>query len=218
MKYIIANWKMNMDRKSILDWFSVFNTKDIEKFEDKTIILAPSFPYLNEVKSLIKHKNVFISSQDVSVYEKGAHTGFIGTFQLNDFCKYCIVGHSERTETPEEVLKKRDRCLEDEITPIVCFAHPDQAKDMEKTGAYIVWEDPQNISTNGVSKAQNVTEINEIIKNIRTIISAQTTLIYGGSVNRDNIKELSQISGLEGVLIGSASLDPDHFFYIIENA
>ncbi len=218
MEYIIANWKMNMDSQKIKDWFDVFNRADPAIFANKTIVIAPSFPYLEETKEFIKTPNTFLGAQDVDLFEKGAHTGATGVFQIKEFCKYVIVGHSERKETTEITIKKRDLCLENGIIPIVCFIEADQAVKMIAGNSVITWEDPQNISINGVYRAKNPAEIDEIINKINQDIPEQTVLVYGGSVNRDNIGNLAKNSNINGVLIGNASLDPQHFLYIIENA
>ncbi|NMB70015.1 triosephosphate isomerase [candidate division WWE3 bacterium] len=218
MEYIIANWKMNMDSQKIKAWFDVFNKADSAIFTDKTIVIAPSFPYLEETKEFIKTPNTFLGAQDVDLFEKGAHTGATGVFQIKEFCKYIIVGHSERKETAEITLKKRDLCLENQIVPIVCFIEAHEATNMAVGNSIIVWEDPQNISVNGVYRAKNSAEIDETINKIKKNIPEHTLLVYGGSVNRDNIGDLAKNSNINGVLIGNASLDPQHFLYIIENA
>jgi len=218
MQYIIANWKMNMDSQSIIKWFDEFNKADTTLFNDKTIIIAPSFPYLEEVKDLVKTPNTYVAAQDVDLAEKGAHTGSTGIFQLEEFVKYVIVGHSERKESTETTIKKRDLCLKNGVTPITCFVNPQDIETIGITGSLSAWEDPQNISQNGVYRAKNPQEISMTIDKIGEKMHNTETLIYGGSVNKDNIKDLSLIKKINGVLIGNASLDPNHFLYIIENA
>ena len=221
MKYIIANWKMNLNVKDLRNWATTFN-KSISKVEKKSqisgkkIVLAPSFPYISIVKDLVDRK-VDIAAQDVSIHENGAYTGFTGAFQIKDFCKIAIVGHSERKEPADLVLKKRDICLKFGITPIVCFGKPKDALKFHKKGALIAWEDPENISKGGKYRASDPTNIAKTIASIKNIVP-ESKLIYGGSVNRKNIEELTQINGLAGVLIGNASNDPKHFVDIINKS
>lgn len=218
MKYLIANWKMNMDSHSIGTWFDTFNRADASLFENKSIILAPSFPYLEEVRNFIKTPNTFVASQDVDLNDKGAHTGATGIFQVKEFAQFAIVGHSEKNESLETALRKRDLCLQNGITPITCFVNPQDIKTVYKPGSLAAWEDPQNISVNGVYRAKDPAEINKTIEQLSLHIEDTASLVYGGSVSKNNIQDLKRISNINGVLIGNASLDPEHFLYIIENA
>jgi triosephosphate isomerase (TIM) len=217
MKYIIANWKMNMEQEQIKEWFNTF-TPLYKCTADKTILIAPTELFLEETKNYIKLPNVFVCAQDVDFYDKGAHTGYTGTFQLKEFATYSIVGHSERKEPEEIVLAKRDSCIKNNITPIVCFIPHEKAPTMFTKGALLAWEDPQNISINGIYRAKDPKDVAEGIRNIRQLLPPEAVLLYGGSVNRDNIKDLTKIEGINGYLVGNASLDPVHFLDIINNA
>jgi triosephosphate isomerase len=83
--------------------------------------------------------------------------------------------------------------------------------------SYIAWEDPNNISKNGVYKEKDPEDIKKGIDQIRTHIPSQAVLIYGGSVNRQNANTVFNIPGVNGVLPGNASLDPQHFIDIINS-
>lgn len=217
MNYIIANWKMNMGFEDIVAWTEGFS--GFMKFisPETEVILAPSFPFIPLAYELAKVSTIKIASQDVSVEEKGAHTGETGAFQIKEFCKYAIVGHSERKESQEVVIKKRDLCLKEGIVPIVCFVNPKDLSDLYKEGTIIAWEDPKNISKDGVYNAEDPQRISEISKEIRKIIPTDAPLVYGGSVNENNIKDIAKIPGLDGVLVGNASLDPKTFASIIQS-
>lgn len=221
MKYAIANWKMNMNLSDLKKWYSIFTQFDFSPIpDDLSIILAPSNLYISitaEVfKSITSDVNLFVASQDVSEYEVGAHTGYTGAFQLKDFCKFSIIGHSERKESTEKVLLKRDLCLQNNIVPIICFAKPEDAIKMYVPKGIMVWEDPSNISIEGKYRAKDPDEIAQAIANISKALPDGTEIIYGGSVNRQNIRALVNIDKLDGVLVGNASLDPNHFFDIVQ--
>jgi len=215
MKYIIANWKMNMDLKQVNTWLNGF--KDLikdEEFKNK-VLIAPASPHLYKSSQFCGDLNLECSSQNVSLHEKGAHTGDIGAFEIKDYCNYSIVGHSERKEDKKTVLEKRNICLEHGITPIVCFVNKDDLKEYYVDGALLAWEDPKNISKDGVYREKDSTEIIDTYKYFETELP-NVSIIYGGSVNRDNADKLANISNLGGVLIGNASLDPQHFLDIIK--
>lgn len=226
MKYVIANWKMNMDSRSISEWVGPFskNYKTIKKHWKKRqiteerrpkIIVCPSNIYVPAMCEISQRMGISIGVQDVSPFEKGAHTGEVGVFQIKNFIKYAIIGHSERKEPVEVVIRKRDLCLKEKITPIVCFVDPGDLIRLYKEGSIMAWENPQNISKDGIYRAEDPAKISEIAKEIRKIIPSEAPLIYGGSVNQKNTPTISRIEELDGVLIGNASLDSEIFAAII---
>lgn len=214
MNYIIANWKMNMDTHKTALWIENFDNKPAENNE---VIIAPSSLHLPLIQQIKNKLNIKLCAQDVSMFSKGSHTGETGAFQLRDFCDYCIVGHSERKEDLETVIKKRDICLENDITPIVCFTNPGDAKKYERENVILAWEDPDNISQEGEFRPKDPEKIKEGINIIKNQISSDIPIIYGGSVNRQNIADLVNINELNGILVGSASLDPQHFKQLTES-
>lgn len=215
MKYIIANWKMNMNLDEVENWMIDFKKIIKEKNFKNKVVLAPAAPHLYKSSQFCIDKNLECASQNVSPNEKGAHTGGVGAFEVKDYCQYSIVGHSERKEDKKTVLEKRDVCLKYGITPIVCFVKKEEYKEYFKEGALLAWEDPENISKDGVYREKDPQEIYEAYKYFENE-APNTPIIYGGSVNRDNAADLAGIKNLGGVLIGNASLDPKHFLDIIE--
>ena len=215
MKYIIANWKMNLTLETLTKW--VKGISDIKKIlkDDKKVILAPSHIHISLIHELTNETDIYLSAQDVSIEDSGAHTGDTGAAQIKEFCKYCIVGHSERGEDKETVLKKRDLCLEKNIIPIVCFVEPELASEYFKEGAILAWEDPKNISKDGKYSVKDPSEIKSGVEKIRSTLPEDTPLVYGGSVNRENINDIAKLDNVDGVLVGYASLDPEHFIDII---
>jgi len=215
MKYIIANWKMNMDAQAISNWIDGATRPPSNG--DKKILIAPSFLYIPLLQQFKDKLNIELCAQDASMFSKGSHTGEVGAFQIKNFCKYCIVGHSEREESYETVIKKRDICLQNGITPIVCFTNPSKASDFHTEGVILAWEDPDNISKNGQPNAKDIKDIEKGIQTIRKQIDEGCDLVYGGSVNRQNIQDLVNINKLNGILVGSASLDPNHFKELVDS-
>lgn len=215
MKYVIANWKMNMGFESLTRWVAEFSGFQNRITSAVEVILAPSFVHIPVIFELTQKTSLKLSSQDVSFEEKGAHTGETSAFQTKEFCKYAIIGHSERKEDKKTVIKKRNTCLKEGITPIICFVNPRDLKDLYSENCIFVWEDPKNISKNGVYNDKRISEIEKGVGEIRKKLPDRTILIYGGSVNENNIKEISKIERLDGVLVGNASLDPKTFADII---
>ncbi len=214
MKHIIANWKMNMNLEEVELWLSKFQDLiEGSNFKNK-ILLACSFPYLHKVSSFCTINNLNCAAQDVSFYEKGAHTGDVGTFQLKDYCQFTLIGHSERKESREMVIAKRDSCLKQSITPVVCFTNKEGWEQNYQNGCLLAWEDPENISKGGVYREKDPSEVIQAYSYFAEKIP-NTPVIYGGSVNRKNIEKLAKIENMGGVLVGNASLDPKHFLDIV---
>jgi triosephosphate isomerase len=216
MKYIIANWKMNFNLEEVTRWLYDFEKIWAEESISNTVVLATSAVHAERVSRFVNEKeNLFAGLQDSSHYEKGAHTGEIGAFQIKDYAKFCLVGHSERKETREEVLAKRDACLGFGITPVVCFINPDEIKNYYKEGALLAWEDPDNISQNGQYREKDPQEIADTFSLLKKQ-APEAVILYGGSVHPGNVEVISQIEEIDGILVGNASLDPQKFMKLIK--
>ena len=215
-KFVVANWKQNFNLEDIKKWFIGYikalngQTPNLKK------IIAPSFLHLKETLDLSKNLGFEISAQDVSLHEKGAHTGEVGAFQLADYCDYCIVGHSETGDKLRDILNKRDLCLKYKITPIICFTDPIDIEVLYRDGVVLTWENPAHISKEGKYKPENSSKIKRLITVFKSKLPVDALMLYGGSVNRQNANELGNIPELDGVLVGNASLDPAHFQGILE--
>jgi triosephosphate isomerase len=220
MKYVIANWKMTMDLALVGEWFETYKKAQNQlgiSFKKTLPIIAPSFVHIPyaflETESI---KEVKLASQDISHYEKGSHTGESGAFQIKDFCKYCIIGHSERRDSTEIVLRKRDLAMREGLTPIMCFVSLEEALKYYLPGIILAWEDPAFISGGGQYKEKPIDEVQKAIEKLRKSLPKEAVLLYGGSVNKVNISDLACLDLLDGVLVGQASLDPMHFLEIIK--
>jgi triosephosphate isomerase len=216
MRYVIANWKMNMTLKKVNTWLNEFE-KLIQDTPDTTIIIAASFIHLPIVKFFAdKYPNIAVAAQDVSLKEMGAHTGEIGIEQIKEFCSYCIVGHSELNEDENTKKIKAKICFDNGVIPILCSKNPKDEWKNSLPKYLLSWEDPSNISVNGVYKEKPFDDIydniNELVEN-----EGYIKVIYGGSVNENNSEQLSKMVNLRGVLPGNASLNPNTFWKIVQD-
>lgn len=214
MKYIIANWKMNMNLNDVNKWLKEFDT--LVKPTQSKIIIAPSFVHIPFVKLFAeKHESIHVAAQNVSLNDKGTHTGEIGLFQLEDFCDFCLVGHSELKEDKSVTLDKAKKCIDNGIIPIVCSTAPLVDLNNMNEGYLIAWEDPKYISRGGVYNEKPIEDIQREASKIGDVFS--NFLMYGGSVNEENSAKLAKIDKLHGVLVGNASLNPQTFWKIIKD-
>lgn len=218
-KYVIANWKQNKNLEEIRSWVEEFkNLVNETEVNCNVIISAPSI-YLSELKQTLNfHKNLHVAAQNVSFHNGGSHTGEVSAKQLSDFTSYSVIGHSERKESRMTVLQKLENCIENNIKPILCFVEPEDPVFYLKFIDNVIFalEDPTNISVGGDYKSKNPMEIKSIVKLLKSYLPKDSIVVYGGSVNKDNIDEIADIEDLDGVLVGNASLDPKHFIQLIK--
>ena len=249
-KIIIGNWKLNLDHLEAIQLFQKLNYSLNTDIDEKiSIVVAPSHTSLRSIQTIIDADklNIFLSSQDVSMFNDGAYTGEVSAHQLAKLnISYCIVGHSERrqhfNETDEFVNIKVNNLINKEITPIICFG---ESNDQRTEGNYMdfLLNQIEN-STKGLRKdkvdeiifayepiwaigtGQNASlqDIVEVISKVKEFISKKSffneekiKFIYGGSVSTDNSYEILNSKIIDGALVGGASLDVDKFIKIIES-
>lgn len=217
-KFIVANWKQNLNASDIQYWFETFTALSAnDDLSNTAIVIAPSYPYLpllHEYK--LASPNIYAAGQDVSAYENGSHTSLVSASQLKDYCEFSIVGHSEINDPSETILLKVNNCIENDISPIICFKDKSFISQVKFPSAILAWEDPETISVGGEYRAINTADIAVAVKEIKNLMLPDSKFLYGGSVNRQNIEELGKIEGLDGVLVGHASLDPEHFYALVK--
>ncbi len=125
---IAGNWKMNLNHLEAIGLVQKLAFTLTEKhLDDIDVVVLPPFTSLRSVQTMIDGDKLLIGygAQDLSPYDKGAHTGDISGAMLAKIgCSYVVVGHSERRQYHEEddvlVNRKVKAALKHEITPILC--------------------------------------------------------------------------------------------------
>lgn len=200
-----------MTVSEVIVWLKAWDKliKSAESNDAVRVLVAPCFIHLPLFTGL---ENIYSCGQDVSENSVGPYTGYVNATQLREFADYSIVGHSERNEDSETVVKKINQCRNNGIEAIACFTHTENATEYSKFTKILAWEDPENISKQGKYAELRYGEINHSIEKIYSNIEPDTVLLYGGSVNSNNISELTRIKSISGFLVGNASLDVAHFY------
>lgn len=140
-KIIIANWKLNGDKTSILNFLNLLNESNMQKKEETCkIVIAFPVIYLYLAKKLNLKKNIFLGAQNVDLNLLGAFTGEISVNMLKDMgVSYVIIGHSERRTYHKEsdtiIAKKFKIVKEANLTPILCIGENKIEKELGKTEA-----------------------------------------------------------------------------------
>lgn len=163
-------------------------------------------------------------------------TGEISAAQLKELgCTHVILGHSERraqfNETDSLINQKAEQAIEHGLVPIICIGETYEERqenrfehvllsqlDRSTQGLprhrfVIAYEPIWSIGT-GLVPTQN--DIQNVITLIQHRLGNDTPIVYGGSVNDKNAQALSNIPGLNGVLVGGASLNVTTFQSIID--
>ncbi|MBI2309656.1 triosephosphate isomerase [Candidatus Collierbacteria bacterium] len=228
---IVANWKANKNEKEVISWMERFSSKKFE-LKNLQVAICPPAVHFSLVQSLIQQHNlsinVTVGLQDVSAYPGGAYTGEITARMAAKSASYAILGHSERRkwfkETVQQTAQKVIQALDNNIIPIVSM---DRENFRQQLGQFdndilakimIMYEPPEAISVQegpiGKGKSAEITDIEDMIK-VFNHLAPKTKILYGGSVKSANITNFSSLPRLSGVVVGSASLNPDEFIKII---
>ncbi len=228
MKYVIGNWKSNQNITESLIWLDGLSALRPRFSSDLAVILCLPFTDI----AAFNHKladlelPIITGSQNVSHMPPGKHTGEITANMLSELVSYCIVGHSERrqefSETSDVVALKARYLLENSITPIVCIDLPyldEQVKalfnlDIEVSRCFFVYEP---ISAIGTGKPVDPVDANHVAGQIAFLTDNQAPILYGGSVSQDNVASFVNQSKINGVLVGTDSLEPTLFAGIINS-
>jgi len=181
--------------------------------------------------------------QDFNPNKDGAYTGEISINMILDSSsiEWAIIGHSERRslfkESNEFINLKVRAALDNGIRPILCVGETLKERETDKTEEVLYYQlkhslldvsctdkdfliayEPiwaigtgRNADNDTIESANSM--IKSILKNLKYKIE-KPKIIYGGSVNNNNAKNLSKICNLDGFLIGGASLDADQFYAI----
>ena len=236
---VIANWKMHGFKDDYLHWYkNLSKTADENLFNDLGI--APPFTLLDECKT--HQSKIKLGAQNISHLPEGPVTGEISAAMIkNSGADFVILGHSERrelhTETEDVIKSKILEASNHNIHPVLCIGEPKEIYAAKKTEDFlysqlqgslnnlnninlsIAYEPIWAIGTGDVAKPSDINKIHSIIKEIcsREFDVKLENIIYGGSVNDQNSKEIFEQEHVNGALIGGASLDGHSFGRIANN-
>jgi triosephosphate isomerase len=211
--------------------------------QTEVVVCAPHL-YITEVQKIAGKGPLFVGAQNSHVDVKGAYTGEHAAVQLKDVgVSYVIIGHSERRklgEGNELIAKKILAATVAKLHPILCvgeelrdtqgnFLSFIEAQIVSALSALpksrlkdviIAYEPIWAIGTGATATVADVEEMQMFIKKVLTkqfdrTIARNVRIVYGGSVNGENAKDLFVGGGVDGFLVGGASLKPADFGNIV---
>ena len=237
MKYLVANWKMNLINSK--NWIYDFNNNlnDSNLNDDLRIVICTNYLQLPKFsKNHLSKINFSMGAQNVSGNNSGAFTGEISVEHLTEFSEvsYCIVGHSERRsagETDAMIKAKVKQLLTKNITPIICIGESHEIQEKGETEKFLNSQlssivNDENLKIDscvlayeplwaiGKGVSADLETINNSISYITKIIDLNKSnlkILYGGSVDSENSGEILSVDNVSGLLVGNSSLDGKEF-------
>jgi len=214
-KYFIANWKANKNLNDAFLWFDFFS-KNYQPQDNKIIIICPPLPLIFPLKQKAKNrKNLYFGSQDISVFEEGSYTGEVTAKTLFGLVDFTLIGHSERRryfyESENSIHKKINLVKKYQIEPILCIS--DQKEFSPLISAQLNFVAYEPLKAIGTGNNETIEDILKFKNKLQ--LNPKMKFLYGGSVNEKNSHQYSQNTAIDGVLVGTSSLDPKKFLLII---
>jgi triosephosphate isomerase len=244
---VVANWKMNLNPHEASLLVSRLN-QTIKPMAGTEIVICPPFIDLYSMSKELDRKTFGLGSQNIHYLDNGAFTGEISPAMLKGMVDYSIIGHSERRIYAHEddalIAKKVAAALRNAIKPILCvgdslldYQHGNGTKvvvdqleaDLHNVTAaqiediVIAYEPVWAIGTGNFAKPEDVVPVVAAIRNLIKGLygepaSKAVKILYGGSVNPDSTKVYLGVEGINGLLVGGASLNYAEFTSIVESA
>lgn len=244
-KMIAGNWKMNKTVNEAVELAEDVVMETNGTLNE--VVIFPPFTALETVADAIDGKHVGYGAQDLHWEDNGAYTGAISGAMIADICaEYVLVGHSERRtifgENEKIVASKIIAAYRNGLKPMLCVGENLAEREAGKTARkinmqlksalrVIAPEDAENLVVAyepiwaiGSGKAATVEDALEVCTLIRNKIgkiftediARKVRILYGGSVNEKNAADFN-VSGIDGVLVGGASLKAESFAKIVRS-
>lgn len=218
-KYVLANWKSHKTLIEAEIWFKEF-FRLYRPVPELKVIIAPPAIHIAPLQQLLqKHEipHLALAIQDLSSFPMGSYTGAVAAEMVRDLVEYAILGHSERRryfhETDQDIANKVSEAGAADIKPIICVDEPYARAQL----AAIAEEDLKSlligygpVEAIGINTPQSPERVQESIAEIQSL-APDAPILYGGSVNARNAADYLSIDGLSGLMVGTASLDPEEF-------
>jgi len=243
-KIIIANWKMNpQTTEEALRFIKGFLAQRLPK--NIELIIAPPFVYLDLIKKNCG-REIKLAAQNIGWAERGAYTGEISGLMVKNLGgDYVIIGHSERrykmAETDKMINLKLKAAFKVGLVPVLAVGEKEQNDDIVKVlttqiksaleevsapeiGRLIIAYEPVWAIGTGLADTPDhalsaALLIRKIVGNLYgSEWAADLPVLYGGSVSEKNAADFIAQNGINGALVGSASLDLQNFIKIIKAA
>lgn len=246
-KLIVGNWKMNLNVHEA-SLFVHTLSKMVKTHRSVEVVLAPTMLALQSLSLQVNYRQFKLAAQNIYWRDHGAFTGEVSAQQVSGVVQYAIIGHSERRhifhESDKETRNKVQAAIRNDISPILCIGETASERALGETHDVlhdqlvgglanvtseeipriaIAYEPVWAIGTGNNALPHDVALAEKAIRSqighlYGKAASEAVRVLYGGSVTKDNAAGYLAIPGIDGFLIGGASLDAEVFSDIIEKA
>lgn len=246
-KLIIGNWKMNLNvQEASLYLHKIADMVPVQRTVD--VVLAPTTLTLQSLSLQVNRRQFKLAAQNAYWRDHGAYTGEVPAAHLRGIVEYVLVGHSERRyvfhESDKDIRAKVQAAVRNHLIPVLCVGetasehannetqdtlHDQLAGGLANLTAdeienlVIAYEPVWAIGTGNNATPDDVKTAMKIIRRqVSQLFGAKAAkdvrVLYGGSVTIDNAESYLNLEGIDGLLIGGASLDSHQFTEIVEMA
>jgi len=241
---LAANWKMNHGPTAASAFLASFLARYARRDDRTVILFPSALAFAAAQSAVAERPDILLGVQNISTKEKGAFTGEnSAAIALDAGAGYVLVRHSERRhvfgETDAETAEKVKRAVAHGLVPVLCVGEKIEEREQEKTDAVCVrqlraafsglpaetlrdaivaYEPVWAIGTGRTATPQDASSAHQAIRaELRKLAGesgAEIPILYGGSVNAGNAAALLSAPGVDGLLVGGASLEPDSWVAI----
>lgn len=239
MPLIAGNWKMH-GLKDALGFFDALAASGAVS-QGREILVCPPVTLLAAAVQAARTHGIRIGGQDCHTEAAGAHTGDISAEMLRDAgADYVIVGHSERRadhkETDDLIRAKADAAVRADLTPIICVGETLEDREggrerdivgrqlagsipagLSPTAYVIAYEPVWAIGTGRTASNDDIAAMHAFIRSSLPN-GEEVRILYGGSVKPENATGILGLDGVDGALVGGASLQAESFAAIAKSA
>jgi len=236
--YFVANWKMYGNISSLNTLNKVIKFSKSKEINKGRLIYCPPYTLISSFSKKFKNCQIGIGGQNSHESESyGPYTGSINSRMLKDIgAHFVIIGHSENREKGENdklINLKIKSAIEEKLKVIFCIGESLSEKRKKKTvsilskqikvglegikiksNIFIAYEPVWAIGTGIIPSSKDLFKTIKFIKG--KFKDKSPKVLYGGSVNSQNINELKVINNIDGFLIGAASQNAKKFIDIVK--
>lgn len=239
---VIGNWKMNLDFVEAIHLTQqigvLLRHRDHNHVE---VVVAPPAVDIRSVTSVVEadRLDLSVAAQHASQFDHGAYTGEVSVAMLRRLgVTRVIVGHSERRRlfgmSDEIVAATIETVSAGGLGTVLCLGESEDVRDRGEHVEYVTGQlaaaferlTPQDLVIAyepvwaiGTGRTAEVTDVAPMVQAIRRALpdglAESTPILYGGSVVPDVVAELALEGGVDGFLVGGASLKAEEFCAIV---
>jgi triosephosphate isomerase len=236
---LAANWKMHHGPTAARAFVAAFLARFSPRPDRTVVLFPPALSVHPVVAARADRTDIIVGVQNIHTEEKGAFTGEISAPMSRDAgAEFVLVGHSERRhvfgETNEQAARKCAVAFAHGLTPVLCVGETIAQRESGATDKVVLEQlrggladlDPPDvrriaiayepvwaIGTGRNATPDDAAGVHAVIRDALVGLAgrdaAAIPILYGGSVNRQNAASLLAASGVDGLLVGGASLDPE---------